>query len=292
MNAQTIDSTEEKNLVAKLNIMKDQQPLTFAYSANHQLPDSHVLHINQFYEIYIFVQGDTDYIVGDSYFPLKRGDIIVINPYEVHKAVLKSTALYERFYMLVPTNLFSAFSFDPLQQIMTYTAEKKNLISLPDADRKKALELLYQILKTLESDTGSSGQLASYGLFMQFITILISNSFEKAFTHADRLPKLIGDILKYINDNLTQIESIDQIAANFGISLPYLSTTFKNAIGTPIIKYIQARKIAYSKTLLDKGCSVTDTCYESGFNDCAYYIKIFKQHTGMTPLQYKKMTAS
>ena len=45
--------------------------------------------------------------------------------------------------MLVPTNLFSAFSFDPLQQIMTYTAEKKNLISLPDAPEQKRIALEY-----------------------------------------------------------------------------------------------------------------------------------------------------
>ena len=279
----------EKIIIEKLDIVKGEQPLTFAYSINHQLPDSHILHINRFYEIHIFVQGDTDYIVGDTYFSLKSGDIIIINPYEVHKAVLKSTALYERFYFLVPTNLFHAFSFDPIQQILSGNAQKKNLISLPEEDREKTLKLLYQILEVLENDNSNSGQFTAYGLFIQFITLLSSKYFAENPVHENRLPRLIGDILKYVNENLTQIDSIDQIATHFSVSLPYLSATFKNAIGTPIVKYIQTRKIAYSKTLLDQDWSVTDACYESGFNDCAYFIKIFKQHTGMTPLQYKKV---
>ncbi len=287
-----MEADEKNKVVIKLDMLKNKQPLTFAYSANHEPPEKHVLHINHFYEIYIFVQGDTDYIVGDSYFQLHHGDIIIINPYEVHKAVLKSSELYERFYLLVPTDLFDSFSFNPLHQIMSYTSQKKNLISLPEESKKKALELLYQMLRILESDTSDSGHLSAYGLFLQFITIVSNNPFEEASTHTSRLPKLIEDILKYINDNLTMINSIDQIAAHFGVSLPYLSTTFKNAIGTTANKYIQARRIAYAKSLLDKNLSVTDACYESGFNDCAYFIKIFKQHTRMTPLQYKKQFSS
>lgn len=278
----------EDNFVTKLGILKNETPITFAYSANYDTPEKHVLHINQFYEIYVFVQGDTDYIVEDSYFQLHRGDIIIINPYEVHKAVLKSTVLYERFYLLVPTDIFKAFSFNPLEQIMSYTARKKNLVSLPKEHREHALKLLYQMLDVLKKDDGSSGQLAAYGLFLQFIMLISNNSFEEASIHTGQLPKLIENILKYINDNLTQIDSIEQLATHFNVSIPYLSSTFKNTIGTPAVKYIQTKRIAYAKSLLDQNLSVTDACYESGFNDCAYFIKIFKQHTGMTPLQYKK----
>lgn len=281
------DSKNEKYSFS-LDIAKDLHPITFCYSINQESPEQHVLHINQFYEIYIYIQGDTDYIVGDSYFPLQYGDIIIINPCEVHKAVLKSHRLYERFYFLVPTNTFSNFSFDPLDKMMSNTYQKKHLISLPECDREKAFELLYQMLDVLKNDCRESGQLLAYGLFLQFITLISQNTYKTATTHTGILPQIIWDILKYIDTNLTQIDSVEQIASHFNVSPPYLSTAFKNAIGTSAIKYIQTRRIAYAKTLLGKGMSVTDTCYESGFNDCAYFIKIFKQHTGMTPLQYSK----
>lgn len=286
--ADKTNNPEVEKFVINLDIVKNKQPVTFAYSANHEPPEKHVLHINQYYEIYVFIQGDTDYIVGDSYFPLQSGDIIIINPYEVHKAVLKSTQFYERFYLLVPTDTFDCFKFDPLDEILENTLQKRNLISLPEQHRKNAIDLLYQMLAVLKKDSSDSGHLLAHGLFLQFITLVSKNALKEATSHTGNLPKIILDILKYIDTNLVQITSIDQIAAHFGISPPYFSTIFKKAIGTPAIKYIQARKIAYAKNLLDKDVSVTDACYESGFNDCAYFIKIFKQHIGLTPLQYKK----
>ena len=279
------------NFRTQLEIIKKGHPLTFAYSASSESRDKHVLHINQFYEIYVFVRGDTDYIVGNSYYHLKHGDIIIINPYEVHKAVLKSSALYERFYMLVPTDIFNSFSYNPMTDIMSDTERERNLISMPDKERKRALDLLYQMYEVLKTEHSTQNQLLAYGLFLQFISLLSDSPFEASVSHTGDLPPLVCDVLKYINTNLTEIDSIDSIAAHFGISAPYLSTIFKSSIGTTAIKYIQTRKIAYAKILLDQGLSVTDACYQSGFNDCAYFIKLFKEHIGMTPLHYKKNTS-
>lgn len=284
----TFSTLKGNTFSTKFDVIKNKQPITFAYSANYELPENHNLHINHFYEIYVFVKGDAGYIVGDSYFPLKYGDIIIISPYEVHKAVLKSHTLYERFYMLVPTDIFDSFRYNPLYDIMNNITQKKNYISLSDTDRKTALDLLYQMHNVLEKEHNSAKHLLAYGLFLQFVSLISSSTFENSVTHMSSLPSLILDILKYIDTNLVDIDSIEQIATHYGISLSYLSTLFKNTIGTPAIKYIQARKIAYAKSLLDKGLTVTDACFQSGFNDCAYFIKIFKKHIDMTPLQYKK----
>lgn len=98
MSQNSIEQSDYKKLSYSIDVSKKLQPITFCYSKSSESPKDHVLHINQFYEIYIYIRGDTDYIVRDSYFPLKYGDIIIVNPYEVHKAVLKSDDLYERFY--------------------------------------------------------------------------------------------------------------------------------------------------------------------------------------------------
>lgn len=37
-----------------------------------------------------------------------------------------------------------------------------------------------------------------------------------------------------------------------------------------------------------KNSSVSEAAFLSGFNSCAYYIKVFKEITGLTPNKYKK----
>jgi methylphosphotriester-DNA--protein-cysteine methyltransferase len=67
-----------------------------------------------------------------------------------------------------------------------------------------------------------------------------------------------------------------------------MSALFSKHIGVTVREYLRIRKVGLAKQLLDGGASVTFACYESGFGDCSYFIKCFKQYTGLTPLQYKQ----
>lgn len=276
----------EVNVKENIKFFQNKPPIKFVYISNIDRPENHHLHINQFYEIYIFVDGNADYIVGDSYFTLKKGDVILINQYETHKVVLKETGFYERFYLLVPIDSFDGFSYNPFDNITP------KLISLSDKKRAEVLNILFEMKKILGHDNNEQKSFNAYGLFLQFLS-LISNEANCVKTdplavRPNKLPKFISDILIYIDANLTKIDSVGAIAKRFCISQPYLSTTFKNYIGTSIKIYIQTKKIAYAKELLDKNYTVTEACYESGFNDCSYFAKIFKSHTGIAPLNYQK----
>ncbi len=55
------------------------------------------MHLNRYYEVFVFIDGDADYIVENRLYPMKRGDVVVITPYEVHKAMLRRECDYERF---------------------------------------------------------------------------------------------------------------------------------------------------------------------------------------------------
>ena len=155
-------------VIVKENIkfFQSKSPIKFVYASNIDRPESHHLHINQFYEIYIFVNGNADYIVGNSCFTLKKGDIILINQYETHKVVLKETGFYERFYLLVPIDSFDEFTYNPFNNIT------RKLISLSDEKRADILKILYEIKNILENENNEQKSFDAYGLFLQFLSII------------------------------------------------------------------------------------------------------------------------
>ena len=104
--------------------------------------------------------------------------------------------------------------------------------------------------------------------------------------NTQQFPEILSNVLRYIDENLTDIKTAEEIASHFHISSPYLSSIFKSYTDIGIKKYIQLRKISYAKSLLDNGRNVTEACFESGFNSCSYFIKTFKEHIGTTPLAY------
>lgn len=277
---------------SELHLIAGESPLTFTHVNNFDSPKNHQLHINNYIEVYVYISGDADYIVGDSYYSLKKGDIIVINPQEVHKVVLKSECQYERFYMLIPTNAFDKFVFNPLSEILNRSPGNPTLVSLVSDKRKNALEILYKTSELCNGGLDENTQMMAYSLIIRFLCLLNSNlnSLSDGSAKKSYIPKLLSEVLVYINQNLPFIQSLSEIAEHFDVTPPYLSTLFKKHIGTSIKIYIRTQRVALAKKLLNEGFSVTDACYESGFNDCSYFIKHFKQCMGITPLQYKIQT--
>lgn len=70
------------------------------------------------------------------------------------------------------------------------------------------------------------------------------------------------------------------------MSTSYLCRIFKEATGTTINKYITAKRITLSKSLLDQGYSVSEACEVCGFNDYSNYLRAFTKAVGISPKKY------
>lgn len=264
-------------------------PIQFVHRQSDDKPENHMLHINNYLELYVFVKGNHQYIVGNHIYELKRGDMILISPREVHKALpLEDGCSYERFYLLVDEHCLDGIEENPLPHILHALPQKGNLISpLPEV-KEQILQLLYEISSTVKSGSGTS--VGNFGTILKLMEICLrelsaSHPTENAITAA---PELLAKILVYVDKNIATLQTTEQVACALGISPQYLSTYFSKKLGTSLKIYIQAKKVALSKDLLEQGASVTTACFDSGFNDCSYFIKVFKKHTSFTPMQYQK----
>ncbi len=278
----------EQYFLRKANIptMRHAVPIRFAHSKTLDNPSNHVLHINNYVEIYFFIKGKHKYIVENSLYELSRGDIIIINPLEVHKALPLCETEYERFYFLVDTHALDAMANAPLRAILEKPTGKENLLALPEGAREDVITKLYQISACFD---GKQEELRAFGLFLEILHE-ISRGMGKSKMDApipSSAPTLLENILSYIAENLTSLQSVSDIATHLGVTPQYLSVYFSKHIGTPLKTYVQARKIALAKDLLDKGADVTEACFGCGFNECSYFIRVFKKYVGVTPLHYK-----
>ncbi len=96
-------------------------------------------------------------------------------------------------------------------------------------------------------------------------------------------------IFKFITKNFQNHISLDQISEEVSMTPPSFCRYLKKATGKTFTELVNEYRIVHaSKLLAEKPTSITDICYESGFNNFSHFTKIFKKKTGWSPSLYRK----
>ena len=97
--------------------------------------------------------------------------------------------------------------------------------------------------------------------------------------------------IKYLQEDPLQEKSIEEIAAMCNVSINYFEKLFKEYAGCSPSHYRLDKKISKAKFLLESGfLTVGQISDELGFEDCAYFCRVFKKMCGYTPSQYKSLS--
>ena len=98
----------------------------------------------------------------------------------------------------------------------------------------------------------------------------------------------VNQVIGYINENLADSLSLDNLAGRFYISKFYLSRRFKQFTGLTIYQYIMKKRLITARNMLRAGNPVTVSCLQCGFNDYSNFLKAFKREFGENPSFYSK----
>jgi len=101
---------------------------------------------------------------------------------------------------------------------------------------------------------------------------------------------LANKVAKMIEANYKDMNmSTESLASSLGLSGDYIGRVFKFVKGVSIAEYINHVRLEEAKELLNKtNKSVNDIMEEVGFQNNSYFYILFKKHTGVTPIEYRK----
>lgn len=99
----------------------------------------------------------------------------------------------------------------------------------------------------------------------------------------------IEAIMKYIAEHLKEWElSLESVANEFRVSSRVVSADIKRKTGLNYIEYVKAERMKLAcKLLLETEDSVMEIGNAVGYINISYFIRVFKEHTGMTPTIYR-----
>jgi AraC-like DNA-binding protein len=98
----------------------------------------------------------------------------------------------------------------------------------------------------------------------------------------------IDIIYKYINANFKNHISLEEMADKVSMTVPAFCRYFKKATGKTFTKLVNEYRVVHATKLLSESqMTITDICFECGFNNFSHFNKLFNEFTGKSASAYR-----
>jgi len=259
---------------------------------------NNTFHWHNYLEIAFVKQGRGVYYVENRAYKMNAGDIVVINNIEPHyMEVLPPVNMVMPVVMFEPQLVWSSenhFDYNYLKPFFERSSNFNNRIDSKSEIGQKIFALLTEIEEEYINRT-LGYKLMIKAKLLHIITYLIrhyqdeSRSPENISSKSRRLEKL-EKVFEYMNRNYSQRILLTDLAEQAYMSPNYFSTLFKLSTGFTPIEYLNKMRISKSIEMLrETDTTIARIALDCGFSNLANFNKIFKNFTGTTPSQIRKV---
>lgn len=137
-------------------------------------------------------------------------------------------------------------------------------------------------------------------LFLDSLAIAVTTRLIRCYSaQAPLTPKQPGSlsgrklkqVLSFIEDNLSQELSLNEIAANAGLSASHFKQVFRTAVGLPVHQYVIRRRVERARTLLrESDLAISQIALETGFAHQSHLAHHLRRAFGVSPQAMRKLS--
>jgi len=252
------------------------------FHINDQTKKDFSYHYHDFHKIIVFISGKVTYHIEGKAYHLKPRDILLVSQGAIHKPEIDPSVPYERYIFWIRDDL----SCQELNTCFQKANDRSfNLVRADSALQERLKDLLPEIEQTLQNKHFGDTVLRD-ALFTQFM-IYINRIFLRTSSSPDKKAyssdTQVEQLLKYINRNLSENLSIDQLAERFFLSKYHMMRKFKNETGYTIHNYITSKRLLMARSLISQGIPVMKAALASGFHDYTTFVRAYKKQFGKAP---------
>lgn len=268
-------------------------------------------HAHDYFQIWYVVKGEFMHAFDDHYYRMVKGNLFIVPPYAIHRVdLIPGQDIHIIGMEFIPQFVCEGFSYGSeraetrsfdasyLEPFFLEGKEVKPKFALTGEVNREIVRLLEEMLGEFQS-AKRYNELILRADLLKLLTILIretakqSGKLKDEDERVEKYRELMSAAITYVNEHYSEDLRLETVCRTFSISKSYFCQLFKRFTGKTYSDYlIDYRVHKAAELLLESDMSVTDIGSTVGFNDSAYFSRIFKRQTGVTPSHYKKKASS
>lgn len=249
------------------------------------------LHSHVFYELICCRSScGTEYLVGAERYRLQKGDIIAVTPGVSHCPLLPEALPepYVRDVLWISTEFM-----DMVKRLLGESAPSLSQTGSLLRTAGTKWEYLSDLLHSgvLEAEGGQPGwEAAVVGNSITLLTHL-ARAFRDRHTPALKAerPELLDRAIAYMEDNLAQKITLEEVAHRLYVSESTISQTFRKKMGISFHQCLTQRRLIAAKALIQEGALLETVGQDVGFADYSTFYRAFRKEYGISPRQYRRL---
>lgn len=246
-------------------------------------------HWHDYYEILYIMDGQALQTIESRAEPVAAGDLVLIQPGEVHATyALSENGCGIMVLLFFPsclnfdnhTNLYSRY----LNLFLSNFQNRSGYLHSPYPYEQDILKLICKINEeyTLQAN---GFQLITKGLIYQLLGFLqrIGNlSILPAATQSRYLQVI--RCCRYIEDHYMDPLTLEEVAGKLGYSKEHFSRLFKECVGENYKAFVDYVRVSQAKRMIKyEGLSISETAERVGYQNLCSFSRAFKRMTGHPP---------